>query len=107
MSSTSCHDHHSRERPMNRVTILLAPVAFLFAICLPVATAQQVQISSKPNPQVEKILSEISPANIEAIMRRLVGFGTRHTLSTQDDPKRGVGAAWRWKIGRASCRERV
>src|SRR5262245_9450074 len=29
-------------------------------------------------------------------MRKLVGFGTRHTLSSQDDPARGIGAAWRW-----------
>ena len=81
---------------MNRTTVLLALVAFLFTLCLPDVTAQQVQISSKPNPQVEKILGEISARNVEAIMRKLVGFGTRHTLSSQDDPARGIGAAWRW-----------
>ena len=81
---------------MNRTTVLLLPFAFLIAICLPDATAQQVQISPRPNPEVEKILGEISAANIEALMRKLVSFGTRHTLSSQDDPARGVGAAWRW-----------
>ena len=80
---------------MSRITILPLSVALLLTICLP-GGAQQVQISSKPNPQVEKILGEISAANIEAIMRKLVGFGTRHTLSSQDDPARGIGAAWRW-----------
>jgi acetylornithine deacetylase/succinyl-diaminopimelate desuccinylase-like protein len=29
-------------------------------------------------------------------MERLVAFGTRHTLSSQDDPVRGIGAARRW-----------
>lgn len=29
-------------------------------------------------------------------MRRLAAFGTRHTLSTQDDPVRGIGAARDW-----------
>ena len=81
---------------MNRIAVLPLSVALLLTICLPGGAAQQVQISSKPNPQIEKILSEISPANIEAVMRKLVGFGTRHTLSSQDDPARGVGAAWRW-----------
>jgi hypothetical protein len=81
---------------VNRTTVLLLPIVFLFVICLPEATAQQAQISSKLNPQIEKIVSEISLANIEAIMRKLVGFGTRHTLSSQDDPARGIGAAWRW-----------
>ena len=80
---------------MNRITVLQLSVALLLVICLP-GGAQQVQISSKPNPQIEKILGEISAANIEAIMRKLVGFGTRHTLSSQDDPARGIGAAWRW-----------
>ena len=80
---------------MNRIRVLPLSVALLLVICLP-GGAQQVQISSKPNPQIEKILGEISAANIEAIMRKLVGFGTRHTLSSQDDPARGIGAAWRW-----------
>ncbi|HKQ77085.1 MAG TPA: M28 family metallopeptidase [Blastocatellia bacterium] len=81
---------------MNRTTVLLLPVAFLFIVCLPDVTAQQVQISTRPHPQVEKILGEISAGNIEAIVRKLVSFGTRHTLSSQDDPARGIGAAWRW-----------
>ena len=81
---------------MNRIAVLPLSVALLLTICLPGGAAQQVQISSKPNPQIEKILGEVSPANIEAIMRKLVRFGTRHTLSSQDDPARGIGAAWRW-----------
>lgn len=81
---------------MKRTTVFLLPVAFLFIVCLPDATAQQAQISSKLNPQIEKIVNEISPASIEAVMRKLVSFGTRHTLSSQDDPARGIGAAWRW-----------
>ncbi|MBK9707278.1 MAG: M28 family metallopeptidase [Acidobacteria bacterium] len=60
------------------------------------ARAIQVQQSGKPNPQIEKILGEISSTNIEAIVRKLVSFGTRHTLSSQDDPARGIGAARRW-----------
>lgn len=31
--------------------------------------------------------------NIERIVRRLVGFGTRNTLSEQNNPTRGIGAA--------------
>ena len=38
----------------------------------------------------------IDPARIEASVRSLVSFGTRHTLSTQDDPVRGIGAARDW-----------
>jgi len=49
-----------------------------------------------PDRELTAILKEIDPARIEAIIRRLVGFGTRHTLSAQDDPVRGVGAARDW-----------
>jgi Peptidase family M28 len=62
----------------------------------PAVRAQQVLLSAKLNPQIEKILSEISHDRIEAIIRKLVGFGTRHTLSSQDDGERGIGAARRW-----------
>ncbi|MBS1810196.1 MAG: M28 family metallopeptidase [Acidobacteria bacterium] len=71
--------------------------ALLFAVAgLISGQAQQVQISAKPNPQIEKILAEISAKNIEANVRKLVSFGTRHTLSSQDDPNRGIGAARAW-----------
>ena len=71
-------------------------ISLVLLILCPATPAQQVQISPKLNPQIEKILGEISPANIEASIRKLVSFGTRHTLSIQDDPNRGIGAARKW-----------
>lgn len=38
----------------------------------------------------------VSQARLEADIARLVAFGTRHTLSAQDDPGRGIGAARKW-----------
>ncbi|MEU6373425.1 M28 family metallopeptidase [Streptomyces sp. NPDC046909] len=58
----------------------------------PPATAQP------PNRELRALLREIDPARIEATVRRLVSFGTRHTLSTQDDPARGIGAARDWLL---------
>lgn len=52
--------------------------------------------SSRRNPQIAKIVAEINPRNIEATIRRLVSFGTRNTLSEQNDPARGIGAARDW-----------
>src|SRR3569833_2172155 len=46
-----------------------------------------------PDRELREILREIDPRRIEATFRRLVAFGTRHTLSAQDDPVRGIGAA--------------
>lgn len=49
-----------------------------------------------PEPQLQEALQEIDPQRIEASVRRLAAFGTRHTLSAQDDPERGIGAARDW-----------
>ena len=43
-----------------------------------------------------RIVSEIDARNIERTIRELVSFGTRNTLSSQDDPARGIGAARDW-----------
>jgi hypothetical protein len=48
------------------------------------------------NPAIANIVREIDARNIEATIRKLVSFGTRNTLSEQNDPKRGIGAARDW-----------
>lgn len=68
----------------------------LLGLAVPAAPGQQVLVGTRKNPQVEAILAEISPARIEATIRKLVSFGTRHTLSDPDHPTRGIGAARRW-----------
>ncbi|WP_405675405.1 M20/M25/M40 family metallo-hydrolase [Streptomyces sp. NBC_01511] len=49
-----------------------------------------------PDRELRKLLKEIDADRIEATVRRLAAFGTRHTLSVQDDPERGIGAARDW-----------
>jgi hypothetical protein len=49
-----------------------------------------------PSAELEQMLSEIDPTRIKDIVAKLVSFGTRHTLSTQTDPNRGIGAARDW-----------
>ena len=48
------------------------------------------------NRAISNIVREIDARNIEATIRKLVSFGTRNTLSEQNDPKRGIGAARDW-----------
>lgn len=43
---------------------------------------------------------DVSEARLRADVEAMVSFGTRHTLSSQDDPKRGIGAALDWAEGR-------
>ena len=48
------------------------------------------------NRTITNIVREIDARNVEASIRKLVSFGTRNTLSEQNDPKRGIGAARDW-----------
>ncbi|RPF72596.1 M28 family peptidase [Aurantiacibacter spongiae] len=41
----------------------------------------------------------VSEARLRADVERMVAFGTRHTLSSQTDPERGIGAAIEWGLG--------
>jgi hypothetical protein len=67
------------------------------ALCLFAANAFA---QKAPRPQldanIQRIVKEIDARNVEATIRRLVAFGTRNTLSSQTDPKRGIGAARDW-----------
>jgi hypothetical protein len=47
----------------------------------------------KPPKDVRAQLADVSARSLERYDRALVGFGTRHTLSSQNDPVRGIGAA--------------
>jgi hypothetical protein len=53
----------------------------------------------KPPADVRKALAAADARSLERYDRALVGFGTRHTLSVQDDPVRGIGAARDWIRG--------
>jgi len=51
-----------------------------------------------PTPEVvlHDIALRVSGQRMKKDVQKLVSFGTRHTLSSQTDPKRGIGAAVRW-----------
>ncbi|MBA4323273.1 MAG: peptidase M28, partial [Odoribacter sp.] len=48
------------------------------------------------DPEIKKMAEEISRERIEQHIRKLVSFHTRHNLSEQNDPVKGIGAAWTW-----------
>jgi Zn-dependent M28 family amino/carboxypeptidase len=48
------------------------------------------------DPEIKKMLSEVSSENMEVTVKKLVSFGTRHTLSDTKSATRGIGAAQRW-----------
>jgi hypothetical protein len=55
-----------------------------------------VLVPQQPDDELTAMMSEIEPARVEAIITKLVSFGTRNTMSNQTDPVRGIGAARDW-----------
>jgi peptidase M28-like protein len=72
------------------------------AVAITAGVAGPAEAAGRVDPVLRAMLREIDPRRIEAIIRRLVAFGTRHTLSAQDDPARGIGAARDWIHGEMS-----
>jgi Zn-dependent M28 family amino/carboxypeptidase len=66
--------------------------AFLFIVHQ--ASAQTTII--KKDMDIKKMIDEVSEKNIEANVRKLVSFGTRHTLSDTLSKTTGIGAARTW-----------
>lgn len=64
------------------------------AVAVRVAAAETALTGS--DPDIRRLVGEISAERIEASIRQLVAFKTRHTLSATDDPKIGIGAARNW-----------
>ncbi|MGZ3378441.1 MAG: M20/M25/M40 family metallo-hydrolase [Phenylobacterium sp.] len=67
--------------------------AALFALA---ATCVYAQPLPTEHPLLHELAGQVSPERQHAVIARLVGFGTRHTLSDTRSPTRGIGAARRW-----------
>lgn len=63
-------------------------------------TSTKAQTTISRDPQIEKMVMEVSKDSLESYIRKMVSFGTRSTLSIQTDPKRGIGAARSWVLSR-------
>jgi Zn-dependent M28 family amino/carboxypeptidase len=65
------------------------------ALISPLGAAAQQQPPAGDS-RLAEILQSVSAARIEADIRKLVSFGTRHSRSDTLSPARGIGAARRW-----------
>lgn len=68
----------------------LFSAAALFVVATPIAAHEPVPATA--------LAEEVSQERLRADMDKIVSFGTRHTLSSQTDPKRGIGAAVNWAL---------
>src|SRR3954447_10958267 len=64
--------------------------------CVALIGAAPPPKASSPDAKLRAIIAPVSEAEMKHSIETLVSFGTRHTLSSQTDPKRGIGAALNW-----------
>ncbi|PWU04851.1 MAG: peptidase M28 [Bacteroidetes bacterium] len=74
----------------------LFTLAFILC-CVNICSAQVI---IQKDPEIEKMASEVSKDSLQSYIKTLVGFGTRNTLSTIDDKKKGIGAAREWVVSK-------
>ncbi len=60
------------------------------------APALAAPASSGPDVRLRQIIAPVSAIQLRARVSAMVGFGTRHSLSSQTQPDRGIGAALTW-----------
>jgi hypothetical protein len=69
-------------------------ILFLLPYLVPLATlAQNPAPPPAPDPIIQRLVNGISAKTLEADVRKMVSYGTRHTLSDTQSKKRGIGAA--------------
>jgi len=72
------------------ILIIIGNMVFIFSI----STAQEVP--PQELPIIHQMVEDVSADRIENDIRKLVSFGTRHTLSDTKSQTQGIGAARRW-----------
>lgn len=74
----------------------ISTLAILLCCVLPAFA----QITVQRDPQIADLVAQVSADSLRAHVDGLVSFGTRHTLSTTTDSKKGIGAARRWILSK-------
>ena len=84
-----------RARIIKIRTISMKRIAFSFVLLAFVYVSGAQTIINR-DPEIKKMVDDISKDKIEQHVRKMVSFHTRHNLSEQNDPAKGIGAAWNW-----------
>jgi hypothetical protein len=71
---------------------------FLSILILFTSTNSFAQTIINRDAEIEQMVKEVSADSLQSYINTLVSFGTRNTLSTQTDTKKGIGAARNWVL---------
>jgi hypothetical protein len=85
----------TRRAFLSASAVTAAAVPFLTGSARAAATGPAL-VTQQPDTELRHLINQIDPGQIQAVIEKLVSFGTRHTASSQTDPVRGIGAATNW-----------
>ena len=74
----------------------LLTLPLLAGLYFSTSTQSIAQEPVRLDDDIKKMVNEISAKKLEEDVRKMVSFGTRHTLSTTTSKKEGIGAAREW-----------
>jgi hypothetical protein len=60
----------------------------------------QGQTTINRDPEIESMVKEVNPDSLRSYIKSMVAFGTRSTVSSTTDKKRGIGAARDWVLSK-------
>lgn len=58
------------------------------------------QTTINRDPEIAQMIKEVSADSLQSYILQMVAYGTRNTLSSATDPKRGIGAAREWALNK-------
>jgi hypothetical protein len=75
---------------------------YLIPVLLLVLVSQTLfaQTTINRDPEIDKMVKEVSADSLQSYILKMVSLGTRNTLSIQSNPDRGIGAARSWVLSK-------
>src|ERR1700735_5140394 len=60
----------------------------------------QAQTTIDRDPEIAGMVKEVNPDSLQSYIKTMLTFGTRSTVSSTTDPKKGIGAARNWVLSK-------
>src|SRR5579859_1500811 len=72
----------------------------VIALLMGAARMCHAQTTVLRDPEIESMIREVSADSLQSYIKTMVSFGTRSTVSSVTDRKKGIGAARNWVLGK-------
>jgi len=74
--------------------------SFLIVLFSGVLSTSYAQTIVERDPEIEGMVNEVNADSLQSYIKTLVSFGTRSTVSSTTDAKKGIGAARNWVLSK-------